>query len=125
VLVLALGLGLALSSCRKDDPAFAGTYEGDAIDSQSSSNVKRFTLRISDSGTSVSGNFQIKAIILDVSGAVAGTLNGSEINLVLTPSPAECPYRITGLWRPGRITGSYAAFNCFVRSDGTLDLEKQ
>lgn len=124
--VVALAVALAATpSCRKTDESFTGTYEGDGVDSQSSSNVKRFTLRIADSGTNVSGNYQLKAIILDVSGTVAGTLVGSEVNLVLTPAAGDCPYRITGVWRGGRITGTYAAFNCFVRSDGTLDLKKQ
>lgn len=125
ILIVALGLVLLLGACKKEDDTFAGTYEGDAVDSQSSSNVKQFTLRIADSGSSVSGNYQIKAVILDVSGTVSGSINGSELTLTLTPNAGDCPYRITGRWSDRRITGTYAAFNCFVRSDGTLDLKKR
>jgi len=115
-----------MSGCKKEDEAFAGTYVGDGVDSQSSSNVKQFTLRIADSGTSVAGNYQLKAVILDVSGTVSGTLNGKDLSLTLTPvAGTDCPYRITGTWGGGQITGTYAAFNCFVRSDGAISLKKQ
>lgn len=118
---------LAVAACKKSDPTFAGTYQGDGVDSQASSNVKQFTLRIADSGTSVAGNYGIKAVILDVSGTVSGTLNGSALDLTLTPSATsnDCPYRVTATWQADRITGTYAAFNCFVRSDGSLNLRKQ
>ena len=56
---------------------------------------------------------------------MSGTLNGSAVMLTLTPNANDCPYRINGTWSGDRITGSYAAFNCFVRSDGTLDLRKR
>lgn len=120
-------LAFTVAACKKDDPTFAGTYQGDGVDSQSSSNVKQFTLRVADSGTSVAGNYGIKAVILDVSGTVSGTLNGSALELTLTPGATsnDCPYRITATWQGDRITGTYAAFNCFVRSDGSLNLKKQ
>jgi hypothetical protein len=124
--IVALGFALAIAACQKTDESFAGAYEGDGVDSQSTSNVKQFTLRIAESGGVVSGTFEIKAIILNVSGTVTGTLSGSSLTLVLAPSNiAECPYRITGTWAPRSISGNYAAFNCFVRSDGTLSLKKQ
>jgi len=119
---------LAFSACESaDDTTFAGAYSGDGVDSQSSSNRKEFTLHVADLGTAVTGTYQIKAILVDTSGSVAGTLNGSALELVLTPAAGvnDCPYRVTGTWHGNRITGSYAAFNCFVRSDGTLSLEKR
>jgi hypothetical protein len=123
---LALGFALAIAACQKTDESFAGSYEGDGVDSQSTSNVKQFTLRIAESGGTVSGTFEIKAIILNVTGIVNGTLSGSTLTLTLTPSvTTECPYRITGTWSPRSISGNYTAFNCFVRSDGTLSLKKQ
>jgi hypothetical protein len=72
----------------------------------------------------VGGTYRIKAILLDVNGIVSGTLTGSEVALTLTPSNNDCPYRVTGTWSGDRISGSYAAFNCFVRSDGSLTLKK-
>jgi len=109
----------------KDDEALAGTYVGDAVDSQDSSNRKEFTLNLAATGTAVGGTYRIKAIILDVSGSVSGTMTGSELSLTLTPSAPECPYRITGTWSGDRISGTYTAFNCFVRSDGTITLKKK
>jgi len=123
----ALAAFFVLSGCEsKDDETFDGTYVGDGVDSQSSSNRKEFTLRLSGA-TAVTGTYQIKAILVDTSGSVTGTLTGSDLSLVLTPAAGvnDCPYRITGTWLGDRITGSYAAFNCFVRSDGTLNLKKK
>jgi hypothetical protein len=126
ILALTLVLALVSPACEKsDDDEFAGTYVGDGIDSQSSSNRKEFTLNLGASGSTVSGTYQLKAVILDVNGIVSGTLTGSEVALVLTPSAGDCPYRVNGVWAGGRITGTYTAFNCFVRSDGTLDLRKK
>jgi hypothetical protein len=126
ILALTLVLALVSPACQKsDDDEFAGTYVGDGIDSQDSSNRKQFTLNLGASGTTVSGTYQLKAIILDVNGIVNGTLAGSELSLVLTPTADDCPYRVNGVWAGGRITGTYAAFNCFVRSDGTLNLKKK
>jgi len=127
------GLGVlaavfVLGGCQsKDDETFDGTYVGDGVDSQSSSNRKEFTLRISGGSPNVSGTYQIKAILVDTSGGVTGTLTGSDLSLTLTPAAGvnDCPYRITGTWAGDRITGSYAAFNCFVRSDGTISLKKK
>ena len=125
-LTVLVALAVAASSCKKDeDEQFAGIYSGDGVDSQDRSNRKEFTLTVADSGTAVAGTYRIRAIILDVSGTVSGTLTGSQVALVLTPSAGDCPYRVSGTWTGNRITGTYAAFNCFVRSDGTLDLEKQ
>jgi hypothetical protein len=125
-LVALILLGLGAASCeRKKDEGFAGNYVGDGIDSQDSSNRKEFRLTLGAADSTVAGTYRIKAIILDVSGIVSGTLNGSALSLTLTPSGDECPYRINGTWSGDRITGSYEAFNCFVRSDGTLDLEKK
>lgn len=122
----ALALALASCGCRKDE-TFDGEYAGDAVDSQASSNVKQLSLRLSASGSIVSGTYSLTAVILNSSGALAGTLNGSDLALVLTPGPAvnDCPYRITGVWRPGEIAGTYQAFNCLVRSDGTFTLKKR
>jgi hypothetical protein len=121
----ASALAPAAVACEEKDQDFAGTYSGDGIDSQNSSNRKEFTLTLAASGTTVAGTFRIRAILVDSSGIVAGTLTGSsEVSLTLTPSNADCPYRVNGTWSGDRITGSYAAFNCFVRSDGTLNLKK-
>jgi len=125
---LAVVLALALTACSKsDDDELTGTYSGDAVDSQSSSNRKELTLTVAAAGTTVSGTYHLKAILVDTNGIVNGTLNGSALALVLTPSTgsADCPYNITGTWTGDRITGTYAAFNCFVRSDGTFDLKKK
>src|SRR5262245_66546110 len=93
----ASGLALALlgTACQKDEE-FAGTYVGDAIDSQDSSNRKEFTLNVTAAGTTVSGSYRIKAILLDTVGVVNGTLNGSALMLTLTPNANDCPYRING-----------------------------
>jgi hypothetical protein len=126
ILALTLVLALVSPGCEKsDDDEFGGTYVGDGIDSQNSSNRKEFTLNLGASGTTVSGTYQLKAILLDVNGIVNGTLAGSEVALVLTPTGNDCPYRVNGVWTGGRITGTYTAFNCFVRSDGALDLKKK
>ena len=125
VALLALAV-VALPHCSNDDDeGFDGTYEGEAVDSQSSSNRKDFTLRVGVSGSDVSGTYRIQAIILDTRGTVSGTLTGSTLALVLTPNDDDCPYRIDATWSGDRISGSYAAFNCFVRSDGTLTLRRQ
>jgi len=118
---------LLAPACGSKDETFDGSYRGDAVDSQSATNIKEFTLNVSASGSTVSGSYQLKAAILDVSGTLTGTLNGSDLSLTLTPgaSSNDCPYRITGRWGAGLITGNYAAFNCFVRSDGTLSLKKR
>src|SRR5262245_44065915 len=123
-LAAALALAVAAVACKEKDQEFAGTYVGDAIDSQNSSNRKEFTLTVAASGSTVGGTFRIKAILVDSSGIVSGTLTGSDVSLVLTPSNNDCPYRVNGTWSGDRISGSYAAFNCFVRSDGTLTLKK-
>ena len=70
---------------------------------------------------------QIKAIVLDASGTVSGTVSASDLTPTLTAGAgvSDCPYRIVGTWRGDRITGTYTAFNCLVRSDGTLELRKQ
>jgi hypothetical protein len=124
-LAVLVALAVAPSCGNDDDEQFAGVYSGDGVDSQDRSNRKEFTLTVAESGTTVSGTYRIRAIILDVSGTVSGTLTGSAVALTLTPSNDDCPYRISGTWTGDRITGTYAAFNCFVRSDGTLDLEKR
>ena len=104
--LIAIALAAGCNSVDKD--TFDGTYSGDAVDSQSSSNVKQITLNVSASGSVVSGAYTLKAIILDVSGNVTGTLTGA-----------------AGTWQGDRIVGTYAAFNCFVRSDGNLTLKKK
>lgn len=122
----ALAVALPLAACeKKDEEEFGGRYRGDAIDSQNSSNRKEFTLTIAAANAVVAGTYQIKAILIDTSGIVSGSMTGNQLALVLTPSANDCPYRITGTWSGDRITGSYEAFNCFVRSDGTLTLRKQ
>ncbi len=112
---------------RTDKDVFDGSYRGDGVDSQSASNVKEFTLNLSSSGSVVSGTYTIKAVILDTSGSVSGTLSGADLTLTLTPGPgvSDCPYRISGAWEKGKISGTYLAFNCFVRSDGALTLKKR
>jgi hypothetical protein len=125
---LAVLAALTLVSCgSSDEDEFAGTYSGDAVDSQSSSNRKDLTLTLAAAGATVSGTYRLKAILIDTSGIVNGTMNGSALALVLTPSTGsnDCPYTITGTWSPGRITGTYAAVPCFVRSDGTFELKKK
>ncbi len=122
----ALAVALPLAACeKKDEEEFGGRYRGDAIDSQNSSNRKEFTLTIAAANAVVAGTYQIKAILIDTSGIVSGSMTGNQLALVLTPSANDCPYRITGTWSGDRITGSYEAFNCFDRSDGTLTLRKQ
>ncbi len=125
LLTLILVAGLVSPACKNKDDEFAGTYVGDGIDSQNSSNRKELTLVLGASGTTVSGTYRLRAIILDVNGIVNGTLNGNSVSLVLTPSADDCPYHVEGTWSGDRITGTYAAFNCFVRSDGTLTLRKK
>jgi hypothetical protein len=123
---LAFVAVFAAVGCEKSsDDAFAGVWVGDAVDSQDSANRKELTLSLGAADTIVSGTYRLKAVILDTSGIVNGTLIGSEVALVLTPSANDCPYRISGTWNGSRITGTYAAFNCFVRSDGTFSLEKK
>jgi hypothetical protein len=126
-LVLAAAAMTAALGCSDsaDDQTFDGKYQGDGVDSQDSSNRKEFTLTLTSSGTTVGGTFRIKAILVDSSGNVTGTLDGGSLNLLLSPSNADCPYRIKGTWSPGRIQGTYLATPCFVRSDGTIDLEKK
>ncbi|MEO8359149.1 MAG: hypothetical protein ABI672_03885 [Vicinamibacteria bacterium] len=111
---------------------FDGAYEGDAIDSQSSSNIKTMTLMISATGVAatgapVTGAYTLKAAVLNVSGTVAGTLTGSNLELTLTPGAgvSDCSYKITGTWQGDRILGAYVALSCPVRSDGTLNLKKR
>jgi hypothetical protein len=126
VLGASLALGAVLAAgCNNKDEEFAGTYVGDGVDSQSSSNRKTFTLNVDAAGTTVAGTFRIKAILIDSSGIVNGTLNGSALELTLTSSTGDCPYKISGTWQGDRITGSYLATPCFVRSDGTIDLKKE
>ena len=122
---VAVAVMLAAACDEPDLTVFDGVYSGDGVDSQDSGNRKEFTLTLTGTDTAVAGTYRIKAPILDVSGTVSGTRNGSGLELVLTPASTECPYRISGTWADGRIRGSYAAFSCFVRSDGTLDLKKK
>jgi hypothetical protein len=64
--------------------------------------------------------------VLTNSGSLSGSMNGSDISAILTPTdPLTCPYNVTATRNGNTITGTYAAFNCTASVTGSVNVTKE
>jgi hypothetical protein len=127
LLVVFLALGLAACGGGGDDTEnISGNYQGDIQDSLAGHGT--IVASIAQNGTALSGTFQaiFPAADLIGSGSLSGSITGSAIALIGTPSdPTDCPFRLTAAVDGDDISGTYAVFNCTVALSGTIDITRQ
>jgi predicted small lipoprotein YifL len=106
----------------------AGNYSGPLSDNFGGAGT--ITLALSQSGSSLSGTAQdtfAKDALLNSEGSVSGSINGSTLQLTVTPNnPNACSFAATAtVASNGQINGTYAAQNCSVSDSGTFTVTKQ
>jgi hypothetical protein len=127
-LVVAL---VALVSCGGGSPSapsavqVAGTWSGSITSNQvAGSGPARIT--IAQSGSSLTGTWQVTGPNGPDSGNMTGSMNGSSASMSLTPSvPGTCPYSVTATFAGSSMTGTYATQNCTASGSGGVALTKQ
>jgi len=83
-------------------------------------------LTISQSGSQLSGSWQIGFGTGVSSGSLEGTANGDSITAQLYPSdPTACPFNVTATLSGDTMNGNYAAFDCTGAISGTLSMTRQ
>ena len=124
--VLCVLAGCGGSSPAAPSPAtVAGTWRGTITNSLGSGPTPA-TLTLSQSGSALSGTWNL----VGPDGASTGSLSGNAIGalaaMTLTPSVAtQCPYTMNTTIAGNRMTGIYASFTCSVVSSGSIDLTRQ
>jgi hypothetical protein len=105
-----------------------GKWSGTILSNQSGSGTMVFTLVRSDS-SSVSGiwSTSFANTANNDSGSMSGTIVGSGLSFILTPSnPNVCPFNATATLNGAMsMSGMYAAVNCTVAASGTFTVAKQ
>lgn len=97
----------------------AGTWTGTVNDSLAG--VVSASMTLAQSGATVSGTWAVSGN----SGSLAGSMSGSSLSAVLSPSnPLTCPYSLTATNSGSRLIGTYAAFNCSIPISGSIALTR-
>lgn len=121
--LLALIVVLLLAGC-SSVPNYSGQWVGTVNDTRAG--LGQGNLTISQSGSQLSGTWQIGFGGGVNSGYLEGTVNGSSVNVQLYPSnPAACPFNVIATRSGDTLVGNYAAFNCTGSISGTLTVMRQ
>ena len=120
----AAGCGSSPSS--PSSTSIAGTWTGSINDSAYGAGSVRLTFN--QSGGPLTGTWSATFAngVLTNTGSLSGSMNGSDISAVLTPTdPLACPYNVTATRTGNTITGTYAAFNCTASVTGSVNVTKE
>jgi hypothetical protein len=119
-------LGLLLAGCGTTAPStVAGTWAGTLTDVGVGAGTLQFVL--TQSGSTLNGTYTSKFAIASVSltGTISGTLNGSTVTALLTPTnPAACQQNITATVSGSSMNGTYT-LACSSPEGGTFSLQLQ
>jgi opacity protein-like surface antigen len=122
--LLALVVVLLLAGCSSSSADYSGQWVGTVSDTVGG--VGQGNLTISQSGSQLTGSWQIGFTGGLNSGSLQGTVSGSSVSVQLYPSrPDACPYNLTATRSGDTLTGNYAAYNCSISISGTLTAQKQ
>lgn len=120
----AAGCGSSPSS--PSSTSIAGTWTGSINDSALGPGSVRITFN--QSGGPLTGTWSATFAngALTNTGSLSGSMNGSDISAILTPTdPLACPYNVTATRNGNTITGTYAAFNCTASVSGSVSVTKE
>lgn len=129
VWVLLLG-GLA-TAC-SDSPtspgatSIVGNWAGTLSDNFAGTGTVAFTF--AQSGSTLTGTWSTTYTNAGFNngGSISGTISGSSVTAVLSPSvPTTCPFNVVGTRSGSSLSGTYAAFNCQVAVSGTFNATKK
>lgn len=121
--LVLLGILLLLSAC-SSVPDYSGQWVGGANDTRAG--YGQASLTISQSGSQLTGSWQIGFGGGVNSGSLQGTASGNAVNVQLFPSnPSACPFNVTATRSGDTMNGNYAAFNCTGAISGTLNVTKR
>ncbi len=81
---------------------------------------------LAQSGSQLSGSWQISFSSQSNSGSLQGVVSGNSVSARLLPSRVgACPYTLTATRSGNTLSGNYSAFNCTAALSGTLTGTKQ
>jgi hypothetical protein len=129
--MILCGVVCLAGACGGSSPAapsqasFSGTWKG-TITSSLATGSTPATLTLSQSGSSLSGTWNLVGPDGPTAGSLTGGAVGSLVAMTLTPGvQTQCPYTVNATVSNTRMTGVYASFNCTVVSSGSIDLARQ
>ncbi len=122
-LVVAGGCGDDLATAPSSP--LAGTWAGTMTDDVAGPGTLRVTL--SESPGSVTGTWATTFPAGDDGGSLGGSVNGSSLTLVLTPTndPSACSISVFATINGDSIAGTYTALDCPGFVAGSVDLTRQ
>ena len=122
--LLVLALALLLSACGVGGSDYSGSYVGSVVDTVGGAGTASIT--IAQSGSQLSGSWQIGFGSLVNSGSLQGVASGNSVSAQLLPSRAgACPYTLTATRSGNTLSGNYSAFNCTQPLSGTFTGTRQ
>ena len=127
--ILAATAALSLAGCGEEQNPLTGAYSGTArISTGGNTLLVELTVRLSQSGASLSGTFDATNPDGSVDrGSMSGSVRGSAVSLSFTPaSPTDCPATSEGTFAGNRLSGPMQ-INCPGQPPvpGALELVKQ
>jgi hypothetical protein len=122
VLLCMIGLGLVGCGGDDDEETVSETFRGTIQDSLAGPGT--ITVTLVQTGSTVTGTFQISFAAGTSGGSLSGTSDHDTFMLIFTPSqPLACPLNVTATIEDDEIQGTYAAFNCPVVQTGSFTLQ--
>lgn len=120
---LFVGLVLLLSAC-SSTPDYSGQWVGGANDTIAG--FGQTNLTITQSGSQLSGSWQIAFREGVNSGSLQGTASADAVTVQLFPSnPNACPFNVTATRSGDTMNGNYSSFSCSRPISGTLSIERR
>ena len=114
---------MVLSAC-SSMPDYSGQWVGSANDTRAG--YGQVDMTVSQSGSRLTGSWQIGFEAGVNSGSLDGTVSGNAVNLQLFPSnPNACPFNVTATRSGNTMNGNYASFDCAASVSGTLSVTRQ
>lgn len=121
---VALIFVLLLAGCSVGAPDYSGQWVGSVFDSVGGAGTGNIT--IAQSGSQITGSWQIGFGSLVNSGSLQGVVSGNSISAQLYPSRADaCPYTLTATRSGNTLNGNYSAFSCTISISGTFTGTRQ
>jgi hypothetical protein len=118
---LLLGLLLFLVSCSslQADTTYDGQWSIEFTDFRGG--YGQGGMFLSQSGTQISGSWQVGTNVGSSSGSIQGSASGNNIALEFySPNPVECPSSINAIRTGNTLEGTYSLFNCRIPGSGTF-----
>jgi hypothetical protein len=133
--VVAVGFFLASVACggrSSSTPtgptisSVAGTWVGTTKDSVAGTGNIQVTISQNDAALTGTWASTFADISNNNGGTLGGTISGSSVSVVLTPSdPVTCSFSVTATVSGSSMAGTYATTNCNVAVTGSVSLTKQ